>query len=190
MSNRLKDFDLTPEAFSELFSFSMKAHTALNTKDKVRRFDGKTPFFIHPLGAAIDILNEDKLDWETRCVAAAALLMHDIFEDTSATEMDVWNECPSVPENILKNGLEIVRKLTFNTSLESESAFMNSYHKTNDMEVLVRAADVSTNLNTLPISRAKRSIPYCTKLLSCIDNDLQIAQILNMRLNKIISESE
>lgn len=183
---RLEGFDLTPESFSEVFIFAMNAHTGRNTRDKVRRFDGKTPFFIHPLGAAIDLLNESLLTWEVRSVAATAALLHDVFEDTSVTEADIWAWCPTFSEHVLNEALKIVRKVTFKDSRESEASFMAQEPQQIDyLEVLVRAADISTNLNTLPQERIARSIPYCKKLLSYLDPNLQVARILKSRINLI-----
>lgn len=49
-----------------------------------RRFDGKTPYSIHPIWAAMTILHEGKLPEDVRERGGKVLLVHDVREDTNA----------------------------------------------------------------------------------------------------------
>ena len=49
-----------------------------------RKWDGKTPYSIHPIWCAMTLLHETALPGELRSTGAEALLMHDILEDTTA----------------------------------------------------------------------------------------------------------
>ena len=47
-----------------------------------RKWDGKTPYAMHPIWCATTLLHETALDGQTREEGALALLYHDILEDT------------------------------------------------------------------------------------------------------------
>ena len=54
-----------------------------------RKFDGKTPFYIHPIWCATTIATETKLDETVRNEGIMALLYHDLLEDTTK-ELPEW----------------------------------------------------------------------------------------------------
>jgi len=56
-----------------------------------RKFDGKTPFYFHPLWCATTISTESKLSTELRERGALVLLYHDVPEDTTLQLPD-WLE--------------------------------------------------------------------------------------------------
>ncbi len=64
-----------------LWAHSMQATTA---RKSVRKWDGKTPYGIHPIWCAMTILSETSLPEELRMCGAEALLLHDLLEDTEA----------------------------------------------------------------------------------------------------------
>lgn len=63
----------------------MKTHSqyARKPREAVRFWDGKTPYFIHPLWAGLTILTETKLPERVRWEGALTLLYHDILEETT-----------------------------------------------------------------------------------------------------------
>ena len=66
----------------------------------------KTPYYIHPLWCATTLLTEEKLSEEIRRIGSQALLLHDVFEDTTA----------GLPEDTEDEVRRLVMDMTFNTS--------------------------------------------------------------------------
>jgi len=67
--------------------FTLYAHATQAKKPSkaVRKWDGKTPYGVHPLWCATTLLHETTLPEELRQRGAEALLYHDIPEDTTQT---------------------------------------------------------------------------------------------------------
>lgn len=65
--------------------YIMDAHSNHPRKESkaFRKWDGKTPYYIHPLWCATTIAAETKLDDRTREEGVLTLLYHDILEDTT-----------------------------------------------------------------------------------------------------------
>ena len=72
--------------FRDVCQFAMLVHDEKNKRDRFRRFDGQTPFYIHPVGMAITILNDDGIHISVRSLASVVALLHDVLEDTEVTE--------------------------------------------------------------------------------------------------------
>lgn len=58
---------------------------AKEPKNRVRKWDERTPYAIHPIWCAMTLLHEHTLPEELRVEGALALLWHDVPEDTQAT---------------------------------------------------------------------------------------------------------
>ncbi len=71
---------------TSLIDFSFRAHDkfANETRKRFRKWDGRTPYAIHPVWCAMTILAETTLPEEVRYHGALALLLHDVLEDTQA----------------------------------------------------------------------------------------------------------
>jgi hypothetical protein len=65
-------------------TYIIEAHTNHPRKQSkaFRKWDGKTPYYIHPVWCATMILTETTLPENTRQEGAQALLYHDLLEDT------------------------------------------------------------------------------------------------------------
>jgi (p)ppGpp synthase/HD superfamily hydrolase len=159
---------------SFMMKFAMDAHRDRCTKDRFRRFDGKTPFFIHPIGMATQILNDDGVEFSIRAHAAIAALLHDVLEDTSVTEADVrkahkdWLATASLDETEFEVDVDkvlfTVNRLTSASSAESELKFMAHPEDASDIEVLVRVADIVDNIATFSAIKAFGKISYMRNL--------------------------
>ncbi len=70
-----------------IISSVFRAHHAYAKKGskRFRKWDGKTPYGIHPTWSALTLLTETTLDEWTRTVGVWTLLNHDLLEDTSAS---------------------------------------------------------------------------------------------------------
>ncbi len=74
------------ERFSNLIDFVFRAHDkfAREPRKRFRKWDGATPYAIHPVWCATTLLTETTLPEDIRHHGALALLLHDILEDTEA----------------------------------------------------------------------------------------------------------
>jgi len=87
---------LTAEELAVMTSDVLLLHTRFPKEPKKAfRFDGVTPFGVHPVLLAMLILNEEHLTEEVRVRGAKALLAHDLLEDTTV-ELPEWARDPEV----------------------------------------------------------------------------------------------
>jgi len=80
------------DKFSSAISLTIALHAIYPKKreNKVRKHDGITPFYVHPIGMALWILEDNNgIDFATRFLAANIALFHDILEDTTITKEDL-----------------------------------------------------------------------------------------------------
>ena len=92
----------------DLIQYVIYAHAfcAKTDSNRFRRWDMKTPYYIHPLWCATTLLTEEKLSEEIRRIGSQALLLHDVFEDTTA----------GLPKDTEDEVRRLVMDMTFNTS--------------------------------------------------------------------------
>ena len=117
-------------------------------KNAVRRFDGVTPYGVHPTLSAMLLLHEETLPMETRETGAKALLCHDIWEDTTA-ELPTWARVPDVEL--------LIKGLTFS---KEEDPFTEMWKRGENI-ILVKLFDNAANLfctgTMKPERRAERA---------------------------------
>lgn len=65
---------------------AIASHNTYATKPSkaVRKWDGRTPYWVHPIWAATTLAHETTLPEELRQAGCEALALHDILEDTTA----------------------------------------------------------------------------------------------------------
>jgi hypothetical protein len=97
-----------------------------------RKFDGRTPYGVHPVFTAMLLLHEENLPEIFRVRGAKVLLAHDIFEDTNA----------DLPEWCSPDVACLVRKLTFSDSQDSSVEIWSR----GDEAILLKFYDVVANL--------------------------------------------
>ena len=137
-----------------VLQFAIDAHTVHNERDAYRKFDGKTPFWIHPVGIATAILNDAGIPYYIREKAAIVALLHDVIEDTSA---DINRLRPCLGEEMFNCVYDYVKDLTCETSLASQQKFMDNPCGCSDICLLVRIADIIDNMQTY---QTKKYFPY------------------------------
>lgn len=71
---------------AEVTNYVIRVHDthARAPRKRFRKWDGATPFAIHPVWCAMTILTETALPPKLRTRGAIALLQHDLLEDTTA----------------------------------------------------------------------------------------------------------
>lgn len=89
-------------------AYIIDAHTnkARKPENKVRRWDNKTFYYIHPIWCATTLLHETSLPESIRGEGSQALLYHDVLEDTTA-ELPIW---------LSKKVKFLIKEMTFNSS--------------------------------------------------------------------------
>lgn len=99
---------MNADRISGLIAYAFRVHSenAAKPSKAVRKWDGKTPYGIHPTWCAMTILAETTLPEELRYDGAEALLFHDILEDTTAALL------PDTRAEVV----DLVREMTFVSS--------------------------------------------------------------------------
>lgn len=104
------------------------------TPDKAfRKFDGSTPYGVHPVLAAMFFLHEETLPEDFRVIGAKALLAHDILEDTTAILPD-WCCDDKV--------CSLIKELTFS---EQQDPSVEIWGRSSEA-ILLKFYDVTINL--------------------------------------------
>jgi hypothetical protein len=98
-----------------------------------RKFDGCTPYGVHPTLAAMIFLHEESLPENFRVRGAKALLCHDLIEDTTASLPD-WCSEPEVES--------LVQELTFSEHFNPSTEIWNR----SENAILLKFYDVVVNL--------------------------------------------
>lgn len=84
-------------------------------ENRFRKWDNKTPYYIHPIWCASMIMQEPSLSEEVRLKGSQALLYHDVLEDTTA----------KLPEWLSDDVNGLVSELTFESSEDEWETLWN-----------------------------------------------------------------
>lgn len=125
-----------------------------------RKWDGKTPFAVHPLWAGLTILHETLLPEDIRYEGSVALFFHDIPEDTT-------KELPVVTSNKVR---EWVKGLTFGSTEEKH----REVWKRGKEIMLLEAYDAVASLQDisgLSEEKQRKSKEFATALLIQVERD-------------------
>src|SRR3989344_3869144 len=89
-------------------AYVIEAHSqhSREPSNAFRKWDGRTPYYVHPIWCAAMILHETSLSEQLRQEGSLALLYHDVLEDTTA-KLPLW-----LPER----AAWLVSQMTFNSS--------------------------------------------------------------------------
>ena len=72
-------------------TYIIEAHTnqAKKQENRFRKWDKRTPYYVHPIWCAAMIRQEPSLVEEVRIAGSQVLLYHDVLEDTTA-DLPKW----------------------------------------------------------------------------------------------------
>lgn len=113
----------------------MDAHTNYATKPSkaVRKWDSKTPYYMHPIWCATTLASETALDEVIRGDGVQALLYHDVLEDTTK----------GLPEGLSKRVVSLIEDMTFEGGSSQE---MEEIWAKPDVVKLYKTYDKISNL--------------------------------------------
>lgn len=156
-------------------NFCIRAHATQATKPSkaVRKWDGRTPYGIHPIWCAMTLLSETTLPEEIRVNGAQALLLHDILEDTTA----------ELPDDTPTEVRALVEGMTFDSSDEEMQLIWDR-----SLEIkLLKIYDKVSNLldgSWMPVEKQARYAAYLLRLCDEVElhygklNIIQIARAI------------
>lgn len=130
-------------------------------KDAVRFFDGKTPYFTHPLWCATSIAVETSLDEKTREEGSLVLLYHDVREDTTK----------NLPDYLSERVKYLISEMTFYGGMQEE---MNEiWNKSKEVRLYKLYDKVNNLMSGSWMSPSKRKIyeEYTKKLLEDVERN-------------------
>ena len=141
----------------QLVAYAWSAHADLPTKPSkaVRKWDGRTPYAIHPLWFAMTLLTEVTLPEDLRMRGARALLLHDVLEDTTAGS----------PLGLDPQVVSLVEGMTFASSDEE----MEQVWSRSDEVKLLKLYDKTSNLLDANWMSPEKRIRYRAYLLRLCD---------------------
>ena len=93
------------------FAIDAHIHNPKKQSDAVRFWDRNTPYVVHPIWCAMTLLTETTLDESIRFDGFAALLWHDVLEDT---QLDL----PETTPNNVKKYISDMTFMSFSDEIE------------------------------------------------------------------------
>ena len=136
--------------------FVINAHTnkVKEEASAVRMWDGKTPYYVHPIWCASTILHETSLPEDLRISGSQALLYHDVLEDTYA----------SLPPDLSEKVKGFIYSMTFKTS---EDEWKNLWQKDKEIRLL-KIYDKTSNIldgSWMTPDRKNQHLDHLAKLI-------------------------
>jgi (p)ppGpp synthase/HD superfamily hydrolase len=146
--------------FGRLVGFIFAAHGDHPTKPSkaVRKWDGQTPYAVHPLWCATMLLAEPTLSEDLRVRGSEALLLHDVLEDTTE----------GLPAGTSEEVAGLVRDMTF---ASSDVEMVEVWSKSDEVKLLKLYDKVSNLLDGSWMSAGKRQkyTAYTLKLADQVE---------------------
>jgi (p)ppGpp synthase/HD superfamily hydrolase len=148
--------------FIETIAFAHEAHfkNPRVASKRTRRWDGETPYTVHPLWCAMTILSEVTLPSSLRINGAHALMFHDIIEDAELS-------LPAGTPEIVKHW---VQEMTF----ESTPDEMTNVWTRSKESRLLKLYDKVSNImdgNYMSAENRKKYMEYTTLLLKDVEKE-------------------
>lgn len=155
----------------KLIDFVIEAHSCYSREPEqaVRRWDGKTPYYVHPIWCAMMILQEENLPEEIRVIGAEVLLLHDVREDTTKPLPDYSSEKVKA----------LVDEMTFDSSDDE----MIRVWERSDLAKLFKLYDKVSNLldcGHMSAEKRRKYIVHALKLTDFIEARFGVLNITKM----------
>jgi hypothetical protein len=163
--------------FEDHIQYVIKAHGDHPRKpgNATRRFDGRTPYSIHPIWCAMTICAETSLPAELREIGSLALLYHDLLEETTVR----------LPDELTDEEKKLIQEMTSEAwAVPEGSAVEEREIWSRRQEVrLLKLYDKTSNLldgSWMPPEKLKRYRRYTSSLADDVQKnygDLNIVRI-------------
>lgn len=150
-------------------AWSAHADHAKKPSMAVRRWDGRTPYGVHPLWCGLTLLHETTLPKSLRESGATALLYHDALEDTNVV----------LPEHLTKRIERLVRGMTFASSQEEEQKV---WRRSKEVRLLKLYDKVSNLLDGawMTPERRERYFSYTLRLAEDVEKNFGSLNIVRI----------
>lgn len=147
---------------AHLISYAIESHRDHATKSSktVRKWDGRTPYGIHPTWCATTLLTETTLPEELRIMGAEALLFHDVLEDTTA-------ELPHLTSHRVR---DLVDEMTFDNSDEEMERVWSRSQECKLLKLYDKVSNLLDGVWMTPEKRAKY-VAYTLRLAEEVERD-------------------
>lgn len=149
-------------------AWSAHADHAKKPSMAVRRWDGRTPYGIHPLWCGLTLLHETTLPKSLREAGAVALFYHDALEDTDM-----------VLPKLTKRVERLVRGMTFASSQEEEQKV---WRRSKEVRLLKLCDKVSNLLDGawMTPERRERYLAYTLRLAEDVERNYGSLNIIRI----------
>jgi len=168
---------LTATSLFDQIYFCIRAHASQANKPSkaVRKWDGKTPYSVHPIWCAMTLLMETTLSEEIRTLGAQALLLHDVLEDTTA----------GLPDDTPAEVRALVEGMTFESSDEEMELI---WSRSLEIKLLKLYDKVSNLLDSSWMSPEKRNRYAAYLLRLCDDVEPHYKELNIIRIARAITK--
>jgi len=151
--------------------YVIEAHRDYSARDfkAFRKWDGKTPYHIHPIWCAAMLATETTLDASVRQVGTQVLLYHDVLEDTTR----------ELPEWLSQDVVEKIWQMTYDSMIEE---MRNIWTKPKEIR-LFKLYDKTSNLLDWQVSsvvKHEHYKEYTRGLCSDVEDNYGVLNITKM----------
>lgn len=156
---------------AEWIEYSMDSHSRFSTKESnaTRKWDGETPYGVHPTWCAMTLLHETRLPAELRKSGAEALALHDVLEDTTRP----------LPEKTSERVRQLVDGMTFESS---RSEMQLIWDRSPEIRLLKLYDKVSNIMDGAWMSQEKRAayLSYTKRLADDVERNFGALTIVKI----------
>jgi hypothetical protein len=162
---------------ANLIAYTFRAHSegAAKPSKAVRKWDGKTPYAVHPVWCAMTILHETTLPEDLRLRGAQVLLLHDVLEDTTFGLPD------DTPEDVRR----LVKEMTFESFNEET---VEIWFKSDEARLFKLYDKVSNLLDGSWMNPSKRIAYLAYSLNLCMSTRRIYGELNIMRMVLTLTE--
>lgn len=167
---------MTANALQRFIEYAIDAHCQHPTKASkaVRKWDGTTPYSVHPIWCATTLLAETAIPEVLRDRGSLALLLHDVLEDTTAGLPD---GCPTEVEQLVKD-------MTF---ASSDEEMEQVWSRSDEVKLLKLFDKVSNLLDGAWMSPEKRAKYSAYTLRLAAEVEANFGELNIVRIAKAIA---
>ncbi len=145
------------ERLVRVIEYAARAHdeAARDEGNRIRRWDMRTPYIVHPVWCAMTLLQEPNIPEEVRYAGAEALILHDVLEDTTH----------SLPPDTSDRVRALVQGMTFDDSKQERELVWER----GDEIILLKLYDKTSNFLDASWKSHEKMEEYASYLLKFVE---------------------